>query len=140
MIYAYIHIYTHICARIYARAREPPTFPESAFPEMDRGRILLLWIGVAGVFPENGWTGVGLRVVAGHFQKGRWTGVGGPAVFPFPSGLIVINGHKKAPGVITWGYCDHTRESRIFRPFMLTCLTAITSSVLVSTVIRWSPL
>ena len=95
MIYAYIHIY-HVCT--CARAREPPTFPESAFPEMDRGRILLLWIGVDWFFPENGWTGVGLRVVAKHFQKGRWTGVGGPAAFPFPAGLIVINGHKKAPG------------------------------------------
>lgn len=63
---------------------EPPTFPESAFPEMDRGRIFLLWIGVALVFPENGWTGVGFRVVAKHFQRGRWTGVGGPARVPVP--------------------------------------------------------
>ena len=95
MIYAYIHIY-HVCT--CARAREPPTFPESAFPEMDRGRILLLWIGVAGVFPENGWTGVALVSGETFPERRWWTGVGGPAVFPFPAGLIVINRHKKAPG------------------------------------------
>lgn len=59
MIYAYIHIY-RVCTRARICTREPPTFPEPAFPEMDRGRILLLWIGVALVFPENGWIGVGL--------------------------------------------------------------------------------
>lgn len=43
------------------------------------GSAFLLWIGVARVFPENGWTGVGFQVVAGHFQRERgWTGVGGP--------------------------------------------------------------
>ena len=53
----------HVRTRAYMRM-EPATFPESAFPEMDRGRILLLWIGVAGVFPENGWTGVGYLRIA----------------------------------------------------------------------------
>lgn len=101
-----LHPYTYIScmyARMYAHARaymhmEATHFSGIGFSGNRQGSAFLPWIGVARVFPENGWTGAGLRVVVRYFQRGRWTGVGGPAVFPFPSGLIVINGHKKAPG------------------------------------------
>ena len=88
---------------MYAHARaymhmEATCFSGIGFSGNRRGLAFLPWIGVARVFPENGWTGAGFHVVARHFQRGLWTGVGGPAVFPFPAGLIVINGHKKAPG------------------------------------------
>lgn len=99
-IYIYISC---VCARICAHARaymhmEATHFSGISFSGNRRGSAFLPWIGVARVFPEKGWTGASLLVVARYFQRGRWTGVGGPAVFPFPSGLIVINGHKKAPG------------------------------------------
>lgn len=129
----FIYIYLYI---MYARM-EATHFSGISFSGNRHGSTFLLWIGVAWAFPENGWTGVGLLVVARHFQKERVDRGRRPAAFP--SGLIVINGHKKAPGVITWDYCYHTRERRIFRPFTLTFLTAITSSVLMSTVRRWSP-
>lgn len=59
------------------------------------GPTFLLWIGVARVFPENGWTGVGFQVVARHFQREMVDRGRRPAAFL--SGLIVINGHKKSP-------------------------------------------
>lgn len=81
-------------ARAYIRTRAAH-FSGISFSGNGQGSAFLLWIGVARVFPENGWTGVGFQVVAGHFQREMVDRGRRPAAFP--SGLIVINGHKKKP-------------------------------------------
>lgn len=84
--YLRLHTYiSRICTRIYAHARTTqPLFRNPVFPEIDRGRIFLLWTGVARVFPEKGWTGVALGRMKAFFQREEWTGVGGPARVPVP--------------------------------------------------------
>lgn len=62
---AFIYIYLYI---MYARIRATH-FSGIGFSGNRHGSAFLLWIGVARVFPENGWTGVGFQVVAGHFQR-----------------------------------------------------------------------
>lgn len=132
---SYIHIYMRTRPRIHARARvNRPLFRNRVFrkwagvnlPSMDRGCPGFSWKRVdRGRFGSNG----------DIFPERRCgQGSAAPPVFLFPPGLIVTNGHKKAPGVITWGYRHYTREKRTLRSLTLTLLTAITSSVFVSTV------
>lgn len=94
---------------------EATHFSGIGFSGNRHGSTFLLWIGVAWFFPENGWTGVGFQVVAGHFQREMVDRGRRPAAFP--SGLIVINRHKKSPRLHHLGLLLSYKGKANFSPF-----------------------